>query len=70
VILGQQVTVKAGCTLAQRLVARLGEPIDTPFAGLTHVFPIAAAWPKRTPRIGQLGIVRQRVKALQALAAR
>jgi AraC family transcriptional regulator of adaptative response / DNA-3-methyladenine glycosylase II len=69
VILGQQVTVKAARTLAQRLVARFGTPIDTPFAGLTHVFPqagvIAAAEPEA---IGNLGIVRQRVKALQALA--
>jgi AraC family transcriptional regulator of adaptative response / DNA-3-methyladenine glycosylase II len=31
VILGQQVTVKAGCTLAQRLVAHFGEPLATPY---------------------------------------
>lgn len=70
VVLGQQVTVKAARTLVQRLVARLGEPIETPFPGLTQVFPhaevIAAADPEV---IGKLGIVRQRVKALQALAA-
>jgi AraC family transcriptional regulator of adaptative response / DNA-3-methyladenine glycosylase II len=69
VILGQQVTVKAARTLTQRLVARFGEPIDTPFPALTHVFPtaeqIAAAAPEA---IGTLGIVRQRVGALQALA--
>ncbi len=70
VILGQQVTVKAARTLVQRVVDRYGEPLATPFAALTHVFPspeaIAAADPAA---IGQLGIVRQRVKALQALAA-
>ena len=70
VVLGQQVTVKAGCTLAQRLVDCLGEPIHTPFEGLNRVFPSAAAVAAASPEvIGQLGIVRQRVKALQALAA-
>ncbi len=70
VVLGQQVTVKAGCTLAQRLVGCLGEPIATPFEALTRVFPSAQAIAAASPEvIGKLGIVRQRVKALQALAA-
>ena len=70
VILGQQVTVKAARTLVQRLVDRFGEPISTPFEGLTHVFPHAQAIAEADPEvIGKLGIVRQRVKALQALAA-
>ena len=70
VILGQQVTVKAARTLVQRVVDRFGEPIDTPFAALTHVFPSAEAIAAADPAvIGKLGIVRQRVKALQALAA-
>ncbi len=70
VILGQQVTVKAARTLVQRLVDRLGEPIQTPFDALTHVFPSAQAVARADPEvIGKLGIVRQRVKALQALAA-
>ncbi len=70
VILGQQVTVKAARTLVQRLVARFGTPIATPFPGLTHLFPDAAALAAAEPAdIGTLGIVRQRVKALQALAA-
>jgi AraC family transcriptional regulator, regulatory protein of adaptative response / DNA-3-methyladenine glycosylase II len=69
VILGQQVTVKAARTLVQRLVERFGQPIDTPFAALTHVFPSAATLAQADPEvIGKLGIVRQRVKALQALA--
>jgi AraC family transcriptional regulator of adaptative response / DNA-3-methyladenine glycosylase II len=69
VILGQQVTVKAARTLVQRLVDRYGEPIVTPFAALTHVFPHAEALAAADPEvIGKLGIVRQRVKALQALA--
>ena len=70
VILGQQVTVKAARTLVQRVVDRFGEPIDTPFAALTHVFPSAEAIAAADPEvIGKLGIVRQRVKALQSLAA-
>jgi AraC family transcriptional regulator, regulatory protein of adaptative response / DNA-3-methyladenine glycosylase II len=69
VILGQQVTVKAARTLVQRLVERLGEPIDTPFADLTRVFPDATRIAEaRADSIGSLGIVRQRVGALQALA--
>ncbi len=69
VILGQQVTVQAGCTLAHRLVARFGQPLVTPYPALTHVFPSAATLAAADPReVGQLGIVRQRVAALQALA--
>jgi AraC family transcriptional regulator of adaptative response / DNA-3-methyladenine glycosylase II len=70
IVLGQQVTVKAARTLVQRLVNRYGEPVDTPFPALTHLFPDAATLAGADPaEIGQLGIVRQRVKALQALAA-
>jgi AraC family transcriptional regulator of adaptative response / DNA-3-methyladenine glycosylase II len=70
VVLGQQVTVKAARTLVHRLVGRFGTPIQTPFAGLTHVFPQADALAAADPEvIGRLGIVRQRVRALQALAA-
>ncbi|MEY3252456.1 MAG: DNA-O6-methylguanine-protein-cysteine S-methyltransferase/DNA-3-methyladenine glycosylase Ada/AlkA [Pseudomonadota bacterium] len=69
VILGQQVTVKAARTLAARLVQRFGEPIDTPFESLTRLFPSPAAIAAASAEdIGTLGIVRQRVKALQALA--
>ena len=70
VVLGQQVTVKAARTLVQRLVDRFGVPVDTPFAALTHVFPSADSLAQADPEVvGKLGIVRQRVKALQALAA-
>jgi AraC family transcriptional regulator of adaptative response / DNA-3-methyladenine glycosylase II len=70
VVLGQQVTVKAARTLAQRLVDRFGMPLATPWTALTHVFPPAAVLAAADPAdIGTLGIVRQRVRALQALAA-
>jgi AraC family transcriptional regulator of adaptative response / DNA-3-methyladenine glycosylase II len=69
VVLGQQVTVRAARTLAQRLVDRFGTPLSTPWPALTHVFPSAAALAAADPAdIGTLGIVRQRVRALQALA--
>ena len=70
IVLGQQVTVKAARTLVRRLVDRFGEPITTPFPALTHLFPDAPTLAAADPEvIGKLGIVRQRVKALQALAA-
>jgi AraC family transcriptional regulator of adaptative response / DNA-3-methyladenine glycosylase II len=70
VILGQQVTVKAARKLVQRVVDRFGEPISTPFAGLHRVFPSAETIAAADPEvIGKQGIVRQRVRALQALAA-
>ena len=69
IILGQQVTVAAARTLAQRLVAEFGQPLATPFAGLDRLFPAAIDIAEADPaRIGRLGIVRQRVAALQALA--
>ena len=70
IILGQQVTVKAARTLVQRLVDRYGRPMATPFPALTHLFPDAATLAAADAEVvGRLGIVRQRVKALQALAA-
>jgi AraC family transcriptional regulator of adaptative response / DNA-3-methyladenine glycosylase II len=49
-VLGQQITVAAARTLGQRLVERLGEPIETPWPGLNRLFPTAATlalwrWP-------------------------
>ena len=69
VILGQQVTVKAARTLTQRLLQRFGTPVETPWPALTQVFPSAGTLAHADPdAIGTLGIVRQRVRALQALA--
>lgn len=69
VILGQQVTVAAARTLTGRLVQALGTPVATPFADLTRLFPTAACIAGASADdIGRLGIVRQRVGALQALA--
>lgn len=69
IILGQQVTVAAACTLAGRLVQRFGEPLATGLPGLDRLFPSPAALADATPdAIGTLGIVRTRVAALQAVA--
>lgn len=68
-VLGQQVTVAAARTLTTRLVHALGEPLATPWPQLTHAFPAPAALLQASPdTLGQLGIVRQRQKAIQALA--
>jgi AraC family transcriptional regulator of adaptative response / DNA-3-methyladenine glycosylase II len=70
IVLGQQVSTSAARTLTARLVERFGTPVETPWPGLARLFPTAAALAQAAPAsIGTLGIVRQRVAALQALAA-
>ena len=55
-ILGQRVSVRAATTLAGRLAARFGEPIETPFPGLDRLSPTPAGspWPRR-PRSRRWG---------------
>jgi AraC family transcriptional regulator of adaptative response / DNA-3-methyladenine glycosylase II len=68
-VIGQQVTVKAATTLTTRLVAELGEPIDTGMDGLNRLFPdvqrIAGARPEK---IADLGMPRKRAETLIRLA--
>ena len=68
-VLGQQITVAAARTLAQRLAYRLGTAIITPYPALHQLFPnptqLAAS---DSDTLGGLGIVRQRQRAIQALA--
>ncbi|QQN37016.1 DNA-3-methyladenine glycosylase 2 [Rahnella aceris] len=61
-ILGQLVSVKMAATLATRLTEKWGEPVRTPFAALTHLFPSAAA-------IGQLTVDDLRGIGVQAKRA-
>jgi AraC family transcriptional regulator of adaptative response / DNA-3-methyladenine glycosylase II len=42
-VLGQQVSTAAARTHAGRLVQALGEPVDDPQGGLTHLFPTCAS---------------------------
>ncbi len=71
-VLGQQITVAAARTLAERLVARFGEPLDQPAGELARLFPtpqaLLAAGSAAADALGQLGIVRQRQAAILALA--
>ena len=68
-ILGQQVTVAAGRTFAQRLVQRWGEDVATPWPGSNKLFPSPQALAGAEPsELGALGLVRQRQKALTSLA--
>lgn len=69
-VLGQQITVKAARTLGDRLVQALGQPCQTPWPELNRHFPDAAtlAHEENAALMGSLGIVRQRQRAIQALA--
>jgi AraC family transcriptional regulator, regulatory protein of adaptative response / DNA-3-methyladenine glycosylase II len=68
-VLGQQITVAAARTLAQRLVQRFGEPIATPFGELTRLFPQPSVLAHADgDALGQLGIVKQRQCAIVAIA--
>jgi AraC family transcriptional regulator of adaptative response / DNA-3-methyladenine glycosylase II len=68
-VLGQQITVAAARTLAQRLVNALGEPLDTPWPALSRLFPTPAVLAQAGgDALGALGIVRQRQGAIVALA--
>ena len=68
-VLGQQITVAAARTLAQRLVDTFGLPIATPIPELTRLFPCATVLAQLTgDSLGQLGINKQRQNAILALA--
>lgn len=68
-VLGQQVSVAAARTLCARLVHRLGEPLETGLPGLERLFPEPATLASTPPATwAELGIVRQRQRAIQALA--
>lgn len=68
-VLGQQVTVAAARTLAQRLVGRFGAAFSTPWTGVDRVF----AQPEQLARaslddVAALGIIRTRAAAIIELA--
>jgi AraC family transcriptional regulator of adaptative response / DNA-3-methyladenine glycosylase II len=68
-VLGQQITVAAARTLAQRMVDRFGEPIETPLPELRRLFPQPAVLAQASgDALGQLGIVKQRQAAIVAIA--
>ena len=65
-ILGQQVSVAGARTLAGRLVARLGTPLEQAQGGLTHYFPSPSTLAQADMQ--GLGLTGSRVAALKALA--
>jgi AraC family transcriptional regulator of adaptative response / DNA-3-methyladenine glycosylase II len=65
-VLGQQVSLAAARTLAGRLVAAAGEPLDEPVGTLTHTWPRPDAIAEAAPR---MAMPRSRRTALAALAA-
>jgi len=68
-ILGQQVTVAAARTVAGRFVAAFGEPIESPFAALTTVFPAAGRIADLSyGRIARIGMPGARARSVLALA--
>lgn len=70
-ILGQQISVAAATTLAGRLARALGEPIEVPAWGLTHLPPTAESIAAASENdLAALGILRSRASTLRALAER
>ncbi|MGI6217105.1 MAG: DNA-3-methyladenine glycosylase 2 family protein [Coriobacteriales bacterium] len=69
-ILGQQVTVKSASTMAGRLVEELGEKVSTPHANLDHTFPSPEVFCKEgiAERLGELGVIGQRARAICEIA--
>jgi AraC family transcriptional regulator of adaptative response / DNA-3-methyladenine glycosylase II len=67
-LLGQQISVAAARTLAGRLVAMAGEPLERPIGGITHRFPmpepLAALDPETLP------MPRARARALVGMAGK
>jgi AraC family transcriptional regulator of adaptative response / DNA-3-methyladenine glycosylase II len=66
-VLGQQVSLRGAATLAGRLVAEYGRPLERPVGGVTHVFPTAAALAEADPE--RIAMPRARGRALRGLAA-
>lgn len=64
-VLGQQVSVAAGRTLAGRISAEYGEPLAEPQAGLDRLFPE----PERLASVSLAGMPAARAGAIRALAA-
>ena len=68
-VLGQQVTVAGARTLAWRVVERFGAPLVTPWADVNRSFPAPMALAcAPSGALADLGIIRSRVCAIQALA--
>ncbi|MDI3288050.1 DNA-3-methyladenine glycosylase 2 [Polyangium sp. 15x6] len=68
-ILGQQVSVRAATTLGGRIAKQFGTALDTPIAGVTHLFPPASVLAEAPlPDIIRIGLPAARAGSIQALA--
>ncbi|MCH3951410.1 MAG: helix-turn-helix domain-containing protein [Acidaminococcus sp.] len=71
-ILGQQITVKAAGTLAGRIAAKFGKPIETGVEGLNRIFPTPAVLLSMKDSLedefGKLGIIASRSRTILSLA--
>ena len=65
-VLGQQITVVAAIKLAGKLVATYGQPLVTPHAGVTHVFPVAEVL--AVADLASLGMPKSRGRTLSGVA--
>lgn len=67
-VIGQQISVSAARTIAARLVAEYGKPLDSPVGGVTHTFPSAAVLAAVDP--GTFPMPGSRQRTLQELTSR
>ncbi len=68
-VLGQQISVAGASTLAARLVRQFGTAVESPFPGLTHHFPYAAALAAiPVEQIASLGMPHSRAATIVAMA--
>ncbi len=71
-VLGQQITVKAARTLAERLVKSFGRPVDTGKECLSYAFPsaqdICGLEGRIEDHLGPLGITSSRAVAIRSIA--
>ena len=65
-ILGQQISVRGASTLAGRLVAGFGRPLDSGSSGVTHVFPRAEDL--AGANVASIGLPRKRADTLSAFS--
>jgi AraC family transcriptional regulator of adaptative response / DNA-3-methyladenine glycosylase II len=66
-ILGQQVSVPAATTLAGRLAARFGHPLERPAGSLTHLFPTAETLSRGNLQV--IGLTKARAETIRGLAS-
>lgn len=71
-VLGQQISVKAACTLAGRIAETYGAKIETGIPGLDRVFPSPEELLTRPEtmgdKLGKLGVIASRSQTIESLA--